>query len=879
MSSPAGRQGIERLLKWAPSGTVNTNIVELADDWDAVLRALAAGAADPPRKCDVVIAELRLPGSPPARAFHAADPTASMIDIDLERGTSNTPMFDVGSEKLRRLAEWLAREAGLTAASAEPGEPGEDEAPGEEEAEERPTLEAPPPKLALDAAKPGPALLAPSRPRPVPPPPCAAPDAQLADLLLWLELKLSLMLAEAGAEVPQQEFPGWALSAARARALLGAEFAYLPAEELLRLWRDVDARLESHASGSATEVGFCSVGRICRAFALGAIERQIFWLAAAPALSGHLARVIGYLNDDLGQCRPTLSLVAQMVDGGGPLWRIQRSLGGDKPFGHFRVVTMARPDPLAPESLAPLVAAPDLLKMLIGGRTETAVEGATLFDPARFGDETFDLQVAPVLRAARTAADRKASPVIHFNAPAHEAGWLAAQLASVGEFAMVGDVAPLAGASFAEIHDRLLAFGRVARLFDSVLIVSGFDEHSEPRSAELAQTLARDIAPHVKLLAVQGMKTAPTELRAAGGGIMEISRPRPSREERETIWMRAAASRGLALSEQESRGIAATFAFDRAQAETTIALALGSGAVEPPEASEAALREVARVVSRAAAPASVRRIETGLGWDDLILPAPIKGQLKSIVARVRHATTVWEDWGFGDRIPYGQAMIALLAGPSGTGKTMAAQIIAGELGAALFQVDLAKTVSKYIGETEKAIDKMFTAAEAASAVLLIDEADALLGKRSDIQDAHDRYANIEVNYLLQRMEEHVAPVLLTTNRKGNLDAAFLRRLTVVDFPMPNEEQRELIWKHMLPPKAPVADDVDPTAFKQLPLSGGDIRNSIVAAAFLAAEEGGRIRMRHLVAAARGELAKSGRESAGRILTHLIDGDRAAGGER
>jgi SpoVK/Ycf46/Vps4 family AAA+-type ATPase len=338
------------------------------------------------------------------------------------------------------------------------------------------------------------------------------------------------------------------------------------------------------------------------------------------------------------------------------------------------------------------------------------------------------------------------------------------------------------------------------------------------------------------------------------------------------------AARGRPLSSEAARELAATFAFNRAQAEAALAVALGGGGGDTRETAEDALRHAARLVSKASAPPSVRRVETGLGWDDIVLPPPITAELRSIPSHVRHAETVWEQWGFGDRIPYGQGIAALFAGPSGTGKTMAAQIIARELGSALFQVDLAKTVSKYIGETEKALDTIFGAAEAASAVLLFDEADALFGKRSEVKDAHDRYANLEVAYLLQRIEAYRGLAILTTNLKENLDAAFLRRLRfIVDFPMPDAEHRFAIWTKMFPEEAPVAKDVDVSLLaRQLPLSGGNIEQSVVNAAFKAAESGGIIRMSHLVAATRAELAKLGMESAGRSLTHLLPEACASG---
>ena len=882
MFSETSQQLMEGRLKWAPPGKVSTNIVDIVDDWSQVLEKIATGVERPDEKYDVLIAEFRLPDSPSFAEIYAIDPGFSVIDVDLVQGTSNTPMFDVGSATLCRLAEWLTRETGLKSMGGAPGAiaAADDEEAGEEEEESPESGEGAGPEPSEDAA--APAERRPPRLREVhggartP----ADPDSQLADLSRWLNLKLSLMMARAESRGQGQDIPGWTMSAARGRSLLDPDFAWLSREELQAQWEAADAALEAHVALAGQGRADGSAGWIAHAFGLDRIEREMLWIALAPDMSGSFAQVIGFLNDDLSQRRPSFFLLSQMIDGAGPTWELQRRLSGDSPLAGFRMASLVRTDPLIPSSLAPIVAAPDLVAMLLGRSPADVVEDANLFEPAKFGEETFDLQIAPVLRAARAAVDpTRVSPLVHFHAPAVDAGWLAVQLASVGEPTLLGDLGPLAEADLFEVRERLLAFCRLARASDAILVVAGLDGHDAERRAALGELLATRLAPKLKLVAVQGMRTAPDAFRNAAGGVMEISRPRPTRDERAWIWTRAAAARGRPMSGEEARDLAATFAFDRKQAETAVALAIGSGDVEPSEANDAALRDAARVVSRASAPPSVRRIETGLGWDDLILPEPIKADLRSIAVQVKHGTTVWEDWGFGALMPYGQATIALLAGPSGTGKTMAAQIIAGELGAALFQVDLAKTVSKYIGETEKALDRIFEAAEAASAVLLFDEADALFGKRSDIHDAHDRYANIEVNFLLQRIEEHLAPVLLTTNRKANIDSAFLRRLNkVVDFPMPDEAQRELIWTRLLPADAEVAEDVDLTKFRQLPLSGGGIANTVLAAAFMGAKDGGVIRMRHLIAAARGELAKAGMQSAGRTLTHLVDDARASGAE-
>ncbi|MBA2812381.1 AAA family ATPase [Streptomyces sp. KM273126] len=250
-----------------------------------------------------------------------------------------------------------------------------------------------------------------------------------------------------------------------------------------------------------------------------------------------------------------------------------------------------------------------------------------------------------------------------------------------------------------------------------------------------------------------------------------------------------------------------------------------------------------------------RRIEPQAGWHDLVLHDRQTSVLREIVAHVRQRPTVHQEWGFAGTLRRGLGVTALFAGGSGTGKTLAAEVMAKELGLDLFIVDLSQVVSKYIGETEKNLRRVFDAAERGGALLLFDEADALFGKRSEVKDSHDRYANLEVSYLLMRMEAYRGLAILTTNMKKALDNAFLRRIRfVVDFPFPAEHERAEIWRRVMPLQAPVKD-IDPELLAQLTVAGGSIRNIALSGAFLAAEEGDRLQMRHMLAAARTEYLK------------------------
>lgn len=266
------------------------------------------------------------------------------------------------------------------------------------------------------------------------------------------------------------------------------------------------------------------------------------------------------------------------------------------------------------------------------------------------------------------------------------------------------------------------------------------------------------------------------------------------------------------------------------------------------------------------------KITPGYTWSDIVLPDDKKQQLLEICSFVRHHATVYEEWGF-DRHSRGKGLNVLFSGPSGTGKTMAAEIVAGNLQLDMYKIDLSMVVSKYIGKTEKNLNRIFKDAEECNAVLFFDEADALFGKRSEVKDAHDRYANVEINYLLQKMEEHEGIVILATNMSKNVDDAFLRRMTfIVEFPFPSEEYRKAIWRKIFPEQTPLGT-IDYEFLSKLQISGGNIKNIALTAAFLAAETSCKVHMEHIIKASRREFQKMGKvcgkEEFGKYY-HLIE---------
>ncbi len=273
------------------------------------------------------------------------------------------------------------------------------------------------------------------------------------------------------------------------------------------------------------------------------------------------------------------------------------------------------------------------------------------------------------------------------------------------------------------------------------------------------------------------------------------------------------------------------------------------------ESLDMRLWDACRMQARSRLDDLAQRIETVAGWDDLVLPEAQLQTLRAVAAQVRARSRVYEDWGFAAKGGRGLGISALFAGASGTGKTMAAEVIARELRLDLYRIDLSQVVNKYIGETEKNLRRVFDAAEEGGAVLLFDEADALFGKRSEVKDSHDRYANIEISYLLQRMESYRGLAILTTNLKSVLDPAFMRRLRfIVHFPFPDHAQRAAIWQRIFPVETPT-ENLDVSKLARLNVAGGNIRNIALNAAFLAAHDHEPVRMSHLLRAARGEYAK------------------------
>jgi hypothetical protein len=608
--------------------------------------------------------------------------------------------------------------------------------------------------------------------------------------------------------------------------------------------------------------------RIQESYGLSEAELDIVLIAAAPEIDLRYERVYGYLQDDVNRRRPTVDLALDLVSRSAAEKLAHRALfSGPAPLRRFGLLDLASdPNTPAPPLLAHIVVPGEQVVDLLAGQRGP---GRRLFPFARAAGPAADQsQSVPIARArwdSLVALARENRPVrLQFRGGGSERLATAQALAAELRAPLLAfDLARLAASGLTD-RERAglltLAFS-TARVQEAVLYLDGVEDVLGAGSAGYGP-LERELAQHTGITILAMDQT----WRSAGGepsGVLEVSLDRPKFTTRRRAWLAAIAAQGIPASPADAADLAASFRFGRDRIAEAVASAAQAtrlaGDQGAPGMVRARLFAAARRQGGHELSALTRWIDPRYEWDDLVLPADSAAQLREICQRVGLREQVLSDWGFGGKLSRGLGTTALFAGPSGTGKTMAAEVVARELGLDLFTIDLSAVVSKYIGETEKNLERIFAAAAEADAILFFDEADALFGKRSDVRDAHDRYANIEVAYLLQRMEQHEGIAILATNKRQHLDDAFIRRLAfVIDFPFPADTERRRIWQLSLA-SAPLAADVDlDLVARDFRLSGGGIKNAALQAAYLAAGEDAEIAMTHLSAAVRRELRKMGR---------------------
>jgi ATPase family associated with various cellular activities (AAA) len=592
------------------------------------------------------------------------------------------------------------------------------------------------------------------------------------------------------------------------------------------------------------------------AFGLSPFERSLLLLCAGIELDSAFAPLCAAAQDEASRNFPTFNLaLAAFSDAH---WS---ALAPDAPLRRWRLVEVGAGPSL---TIAPLRIDERVLHYLAGvPQLDDRLAGLVeLITPAASADLApshagLARRVAAVWTAFR---GRGRVPVVQLcgSSPADNRAVAAAAAAEVGlrALAIAADLIPIAAA---ELDALLRLWEREAALGGAVLLVECDGPDSTPAGEDArsrASGAARLIERVGGLVIVSAREPCPIAFRPS----VNLDVHCPTTGEQRAAW-REALGQAAGTNPDAVVAIASQFSMSFSAIRSAAAEALAAAAASPGVDVAAAAWHSCRSRCRIRLDGLAQRIEPAAGWGDLVLPEPQMQALRQIAIHVRHRTTVYETWGFAAKSPRGLGIAALFAGTSGTGKTMAAEVLAAELRLDLYRIDLASTVSKYIGETEKNLRRVFDAAEESGAILLFDEADALFGKRSEVKDSHDRYANIEVSYLLQRVEAYRGLAILTTNLKSALDTAFLRRLRfVIQFPFPDAPQRAEIWRRTFPPATPV-ERLDVSKLANLNVPGGNIRNIALKAAFYAAESGEPVRMTHLREAAKSEYAKLERQLA------------------
>jgi AAA+ superfamily predicted ATPase len=629
-------------------------------------------------------------------------------------------------------------------------------------------------------------------------------------------------------------------------------------------------------------------------FGLTAFDLDVILLCLAPELDRGYERLYAYLHDDVTRRQPTVELALNLLcpDLDAKV-TARRRFTDVAPLLQHDLVQLREESGQGGASWLgqALRLDPRVARFLLGGdEVDDRLPSARVVSP----DVSPDALVFPAAfreqlsRLAEYAWASGEGPglVLYFQGQ-NGVGKLTTATAcchALGCPLLIVEVARLAASDVGEFPALARLASREALLQGAIPYWKDFDallaHEADARLAALLPILEAHPGP----VLLSGSATWQPGEALGGRAFARIAFPFPSYEERLRLWRAALAEdtagsgarTGLPDPALDLAGVAGKFRVSGGQIRDAAATARGLALARDPAAphvTAADLHAACRLHSNRKLAELAVQIAPRYSWDDIVLPDDQMAQLREIYNQVRQRPLVYDTWGFGRKLATGKGLGVLFAGPPGTGKTMAADVLACALGLDLYKIDLSAVVSKYIGETEKNLARIFAEAVTSNAILFFDEADALFGKRTQVRDAHDRYANIEISYLLQKMEEYEGVVILATNLRKNMDEAFVRRLhATVEFPVPGEADRRRIWEQIWPAATPRDAGLDLGLLaRQIEVTGGSIRNIALAGAFLAAADGGVVTMAHLLRATRREYQKMGK-----VLTTGELGDRILG---
>ena len=703
----------------------------------------------------------------------------------------------------------------------------------------------------------------------------AASNTRLAALLpalhrldALLDAAVRAMQSCPGSETATS-FQGLFISRDQVGRLLSQE----PGQAQFRVAHDL---LEENAGTPATDSPF---GWLIDSFGLSSFEADVVLLALAPEIDLRYEKIYSYLQDDVTRKRPTIDLVLNLLCASADEKLSCRAhFSSSAPLIRHRLLNVFHdPNQVEPSSLAHYVRLDDQIRRLLLGQTgldERLSSFCRLNELAvNWSDLSLNADVKQALPKLAQDAISAGKPLrLYFQGGAIPekretaaalAGVLGCDLLSVRVDRVPDNLNP-------DLVWSLVA--REAQLHRAVLFISDLDDFSKNDGGWRRQDLFDGVSAY-KGVAIFAGKLAREPRSIAPFGIIPVDFQIPDFHERYERWESELSKVGAPICADDLQVLAGRFRLTPLQITRAVTSAQfssewrrarsGAQATSQPASPTLGLDELcaaAREECGHELASLAPKVETHYAWDDLILAPDPKAQLQEICSQAEHRPIVYGEWGFDRKLSLGKGLNVLFTGPPGTGKTMAAEVIAHQLRLDLYQIDLSQVVDKYIGETEKKLDRIFKAAEDSNAILFFDEADALFGKRSEVHDARDRYANIEISYLLQKMEEYQGISILATNLRQNLDEAFVRRLhAIVEFPFPDEEYRRRIWATIFPKETPIRDDVrfDLLA-REVRLAGGNIKNIALASSFYAAADGGVVQLSHLIHAAHREHQKLAR---------------------
>ncbi|MEU8758933.1 ATP-binding protein [Streptomyces sp. NPDC048659] len=601
------------------------------------------------------------------------------------------------------------------------------------------------------------------------------------------------------------------------------------------------------------------LGGLVARFGLAPVDVDLLLVALAPDLDARFEQLYGYLNDDLGRRRPTVGLALDLCGHSGvPAARFR--LGPAAPLVAGGLVEVAEPE--RPPLSRVLVVPDRVTAHLLGDTTPDPLLAGVLGPPAE------DPAADPAARDRAAAASGLGHVHLRALGGGDPAGLAVAALRARGLGALPLDAAALGHRPADALAPLARTVAREARLTGAGVLLGPLEELPD-RPGERARVL-RTVAAELRGIPLFTYGSGDWDPAWAPDAPVVLPVPAPSPERQAARWRHALADASERYGDGGgqhapddagplARAVAA-HRLDAGQVRRAAGAAVRAAALDGRPVSPGDLTTAVRAQNGAGLARLARRVEPAVGWDDLVLPAATRRRLEELAVRARHRDRVLGRWGMRPGGGRGRGVIALFAGPSGTGKTMSAEVVAADLGMDLYVVDLSTVVDKYVGETEKNLERIFTEAAAVNAVLLFDEADAVFGKRAEVKDAHDRHANIESAYLLQRMESFDGIAVLTTNLRANLDEAFTRRLDVIaDFPLPDTAQRLALWERCLGGRLPRAADLDlGFCADRFELAGGSIRACAVTAAYATAAADEPLTMERLVTAVAQEYRKLGR---------------------